>query len=295
MTATILIGNRNINASVSDPITSEKLQYVYKHCRFPDIDIGGRARTFQVGTRAKVGGTAGFVVGAADNLPYVATCPASQTASTLIVPLDGLKIGDVISGFKVIAQVESAGGTVTIDGDLRATTNVAAEPTDASIGTMTQVSVTADTAVSQAKTGLAEIVTSGKTYYLKLTATTGASCDIIVQACEVTVTEGLTTRTIPLFVADKAGTVEEVAAALDESGTSTAIAVDIQKRPSTSMLTSTISLVHGTGDRVEVEGSLSGVGKAYATGDVIVAVVTVTSATGASGLWIRYTRRENGE
>jgi hypothetical protein len=143
--------------------------------------------TRQIGTRAKVGATAGWVVGAADNLPYVATLPASQTGSTLVIPIDGLRIGDTITGFRVVAQIESAGNTVTIDGDLRATTNVAAEPTDASIGTMTQISVTADNAASQQKTGLTETVTSGKTYYLLLTATTGASTDVILQACEITV------------------------------------------------------------------------------------------------------------
>lgn len=147
-----------------------------------------RSETRQIGTRAKVGGTAGWTVGAADNLPYVGTVAASQTGSTLVVPIDGLKVGDTITGFKVVAQIESAGGTVTLDADLRATTNVAADPTDASIGSMTQVSVTADTAVSQEKTGLSETVTSGKTYYLLLTATTALSTDIILQACEYTVT-----------------------------------------------------------------------------------------------------------
>lgn len=141
--------------------------------------------TEQIATRAKVGATAGWVIAAADNLPYVATLAASQTGSTLILPLTGLRLGDTITGFTVISQIESAGGTVTIDGDLRAVTNVAADPTDASISTMTQVSVTADTASAQAKTGLTEVVTSGKSYYLKLTATTAAATDIILQHCEV--------------------------------------------------------------------------------------------------------------
>jgi hypothetical protein len=151
-----------------------------------DISSSIDSVTRQINGRAKVGTTAGWTVGAANNLPYVGTVAASQTASTLVLPLDGLTIGDVITGFKVIAQVESAGGTVTLDADLRAVTNVAADPTDASIGAMTQVSVTADTAVAQSKTGLTETVTSGKTYYLLLTATTAASTDIILQACEVT-------------------------------------------------------------------------------------------------------------
>lgn len=141
----------------------------------------------QIGTRAKIGATAGWVLAAADNLPYVATLPASQSGSTLVIPVDGLRIGDTIEGFRVVAQVESAGGTVTMDAILRAVTNIAAEPTDAAIGSgITQVSVTADTAVSAVKTGLTEVVTSGKSYYLLLTATTAASTDIIVQHCEIT-------------------------------------------------------------------------------------------------------------
>jgi len=146
--------------------------------------------TKQIGYHAKVGTSAGWVLGAADNLPYVATVAASQSAGTLVIPIDGLKIGDTITGFRIVAQVESASGAVTIDAALRAVTNVAAEPTDAAIGTgMTQVSVTADTAVSQAKTGLTEVVTSGKSYYLLVTATTAGSTDVILQACELTVTQ----------------------------------------------------------------------------------------------------------
>lgn len=144
----------------------------------------------QIGTRAKVGTGAGWVVGAANNLPYVGTVAASQTAGTLVLPIDGLHVGDTITAFRIVAQIESAGGAVTLDADLRAVTNVAAEPTDASIQTMTQIAVTADTA-SSANTALAtpEVVTSGKTYYVLLTATTAASTDIILQSCEITVTQ----------------------------------------------------------------------------------------------------------
>lgn len=159
------------------------------------IDSSGQSRiirtgyTTQVGTRAKVGGTAGWVVAAANNLPYMATMAASQTAGTLVIPIDGLHIGDTITAFKVIAQIESAGNTVTLDADLRAVTNVAGEPTDASIGAITQVSATADTAVAASKTGLAEVVTSGKSYYLLVTGTTAASTDIILQHPEIVVTQ----------------------------------------------------------------------------------------------------------
>ena len=114
---------------------------------------------------------------------------SSQTAGTLICWLNGLKVGDTITGFKVVASVNSAGGTVTIDADLRSNTVAAgAAATDASIATMTQVSVTAATAVQQEKTGLSTVIVSGVQYYLKITATTGASCTIELNTVEVTVT-----------------------------------------------------------------------------------------------------------
>lgn len=146
------------------------------------------AQSFNQG-RAKVGATAGWALPTTTDLWYVATCPASQSGSTLVLFLDNLHIGDTITGFTINAQVESAANTVTIDAALRAVTNVAADPTDAAIGSgMTQVSVTADTAVSQTKTGLTEVVAVGKSYYILITATTGASTDIILQNCQITVT-----------------------------------------------------------------------------------------------------------
>lgn len=154
-----------------------------------EVDIAPKVadgETRQVGTRGKVGAGAGWVVGAATDLPYLATMAASQTAGTLVVPIDGLRIGDTITAFKIIGQIESGGNAVTLDADLRAVTNVAAEPTDASIGAITQVSATADTAVAAEKTGLSEVVTSGKSYYLLITGTTLGSTDIILQHCEIT-------------------------------------------------------------------------------------------------------------
>lgn len=154
-----------------------------------EVDVAPKlfdGETRQIGTRAKVGATSGWTVGAANDLPYVATMAASQAAGTLVIPIDGLRIGDTITGFKIIAQIESAGNAVTLDAALRAVTNVAAEPTDALIGAITQVSVVADTAVAEAKTGLSEVVTSGKTYYLLITGTTLGSTDVILQSCEIT-------------------------------------------------------------------------------------------------------------
>jgi len=289
-----IISNREVlNGSVK--VEADKLQHLYKLIANFEQPIGGGAVTQQVATRAKVGAAAGWVVAAADNLPYVATLPASQTGSTLIVPLDGLPIGATITGFRAVAQIESAAGTVTLDCDLRATTNVLTDPTDASIGAMTQVSVTADTAVSQEKTGLAEVVTSGKSYYFKFTATTAASTDIILQHCEITYTLPTlpVSRELLLHVADKAGTLTDVGAGLNVDGSSTSITVDLKKN-GTTMLAAPIALTNATGDRVEVAGSITGNGS-YVAGDVFTAILTVTSAVGASGPWLRVALREDGE
>ena len=185
-----------------------------------------------------------------------------------------------------------------MNGDLRATTNVAADPTDASIGAMTQVSVTADTAMSQSKTGLTEIVTSGKTYYLKITATTAGSTDIILQACEITVTPNPCPESIEviLFQASKAGILDDdIFVSLFDSGTDTAITFDVKKNGS-SILSAVISVVHGDGDRGIKTGTwASSAGRTYARGDVISAVISVTSAVGAYGPSLTYETLEESD
>jgi hypothetical protein len=137
------------------------------------------------GTLGKAGTTAGWVVKAASNID-LATVPASQTASTLVVPIPELKRGNRIVGFSLIGQIESAGNAVTLDADLRKESAVAADVADASVGTMTQVSVTADTALTTTNTQkdltTDELVEDGENFYMKLTATTGASTDIALQS-----------------------------------------------------------------------------------------------------------------
>lgn len=146
------------------------------------------AQEWQLSQGPKVGSAAGWAVNpAADNRE--ATMAASQTGGILIVPIGGLKVGWTITGFKVLAQVQSVGGTVIIDADLRRETNAASAPTDASVGTITQVSVVAQTAVAAAKTGLTDVVAAGTWYYIKVTGTTAASTTIRLLGCTVTVTE----------------------------------------------------------------------------------------------------------
>lgn len=132
----------------------------------------------------KAGATAGWTTA---NDTGDARCPASQTASTFTLPVLGLHLGDVVKSFKVIGQVESAGNTATLDADLRKLTNAAADPSDASIGAITQVSATADTAVTSEKDVTDETVASGEQLYVLLTATTAASTDIRVLGVEIEV------------------------------------------------------------------------------------------------------------
>lgn len=131
----------------------------------------------------QVGATAGF---AFTNNKGTATVPASQTASTLTIPLK-LKAGDIIKSFFVSGQIESAGGAVTVDADLRATTAAAADLTDASVGAITQISKTADYLIADSKTGLSHTVISGNSYYVLVTVTTAAATDVDLQGVEVTV------------------------------------------------------------------------------------------------------------
>jgi hypothetical protein len=146
-----------------------------------------------INTEAKVGGTAGWTLGGgAVNTGLLATMAASQTAGKLVVPIMGLKVGDTITGFHLIGQIESAGGTVTVDADLRKHTAAAADVADASVGAITQLSVTADTIMSSSNTekaSLSEVVAADETFYVLITGTTAASTDIALQGVAVTVTE----------------------------------------------------------------------------------------------------------
>lgn len=143
-------------------------------------------------SRAKVGTTAGWVVAAADNLGKMATIPQSQTSSTLVVPILGLKVGDTINAFSLIGSIQSAGNAGSITADLRKLLAAAAGATDSSVGAMAApLSVVANTIISAAnavKAGLTEVVVAGATYYLLITSTTGASVTEELQGALITVT-----------------------------------------------------------------------------------------------------------
>lgn len=136
---------------------------------------------------AKVGATAGWTVGAAADTA-LATVAASQSAATLVIPITApLAVGDIITGFTVVGQIESAGNTATLDASLRKQTAAAADVVDALVGSMTQISTTADLIGNHALTGLTEVVATDSSYYLLLTATTAASTDIALLGVSITV------------------------------------------------------------------------------------------------------------
>ena len=147
------------------------------------------SQTYKVNGVVKAGTTAGWTVGAANNLGTMATVAASQTACTLVVKIDGLHVGDTITGFTINSSIQSAGGAVTLDANLRKMTIAAgATATDASVASITQVSVSAATASSANKGSLTEVVAAGTQYYILLTATTAASTSIELDSIEFTVT-----------------------------------------------------------------------------------------------------------
>lgn len=148
------------------------------------------SQTFQLGRggTAKAGTGAGWVVNAGNNLGTIATMAAGQTAGTLVVAIPNLHVGDTITGFSVYTSINAANAS-TLDANLRSLTiGAAASGTDASIGSITQVSTSSAVASSATKSSLSAVVTAGVSYYLLITGTTGASSTFEISQIEVTVT-----------------------------------------------------------------------------------------------------------
>jgi len=162
-----------------------------------DLTITGNiVRTGQervaCGGYSKVGATAGWSVGggAVDTglRGTVAAQGAFPQAATLVVPCFGLKVGDTITGFEVVGQVESAGNTVLVDADLRVHEAAAADVSDISLATITQVSAVADQVLAETAT-VSTVVTDSMSFYVLLTGTAMTSTDIALQGVNITVTE----------------------------------------------------------------------------------------------------------
>jgi len=150
----------------------------------------GRKIVTPVCGNAKVGATAGWVITGGTDKSH-ATLPASQTSSTLVVPITGLEIGDTLTGVSVQGQIDSAGNNVTLVLSVRKLTTAVSGVTDVQIGTDGVGTVTSDTLVSSSLLtvqGLTEVLAEGETLYALLTGTTGGTTDIDLTGIIATVT-----------------------------------------------------------------------------------------------------------
>ncbi len=159
----------------------------------PAITGGSIVRTGQeilITGFARAGTGVGFVanVGLTNNVGNMATLPAAQTAATLVIPISGLPVGATITSYHLQGNIISAGTTATLDADLRSETIAAAGPTDASLGTMTQISVTSNTAANSSKSITSHMIVATESYYMLLTATTGATCSMTLQGLGIIIT-----------------------------------------------------------------------------------------------------------
>ncbi len=149
------------------------------------------SRTIHVGGRAKVGTGAGWVVGAANNVASIGTVAASQTSGTLVVPIEGLNHGDIITGIRVTASINCTTNNASLDAALHTyTVTAGATGTDAAVsnGSIVQILQTGTGALAGTGTNTtptASTVATGVQHFVILTATTGASCTIELNTVEV--------------------------------------------------------------------------------------------------------------
>lgn len=158
----------------------------------PGASVASAGRTLIIpALNAKVGATSGWVITAGTNISH-ATLPASQTSSTLVIPITGLAVGDTLTAVSVHGQAESAGNIATLSMDVRKTTTAAAAITDASLDTDASGNITADTIISGSNvgvTGLSEVIAENEAVYVLLTGTTAASTDLDITHIAVTFTQ----------------------------------------------------------------------------------------------------------
>lgn len=150
-----------------------------------------REKTRLITTGAKEGATGTVVVGAGVDDASLFTVAASQTAATAVVPITGLEVGEIITGFHLIGQVESGGNTATVDAALYSITAAAADLSTGAVSgaAITQVSVAADTALTSANagvSGLSVTVAADTTYFVLITVTTAAATDVDMAGVAIT-------------------------------------------------------------------------------------------------------------
>lgn len=142
---------------------------------------------------AKVGATAGWTVGGgAVNTGKIATMAAGGTGSTLVIPIQGLKLGTIITALTLNGSIQSAGNAATLTWNLRKLTNAAAGAADASVIALAAlVDVVANTKVDVAngsRSGIAYTVVADESLYLLVTSTTAAATTQEIVSIDLTVT-----------------------------------------------------------------------------------------------------------
>lgn len=174
---------------VDDVIAPDQAQVI----GLDELQLALRARQeFVPAFIGKAGATAGWVVTGADD--GLARLPASQTASTLVLPLTGLAIGEQLSAVSLLGQVESAGNAASLTLSVRRATAAAADFADAELGSGTSGSLTADTLLGEGGTavevtGLSEVLGATELLYALITGTTAALTDIAVAGLLVTIAD----------------------------------------------------------------------------------------------------------
>jgi len=124
-----------------------------------------------------------------DELGHAALA-ASQTNEYLLIAIPGLRVGDVITGYRIVGALNSGGNAVTIDGKLVSLAKAAgATPTRVEESVMVQVSKTAAYALDDGAAALAVTVDADKTYHLWVQSTTAAATTAAIAGAEIDVTE----------------------------------------------------------------------------------------------------------
>jgi len=111
------------------------------------------------------------------------------SSKVLMISLPNLPVGRHISGFRVLGALGATTANATvIDAALHKVTKGAGAVTDSEVGAITQVSVTADTALDAEKVFTrSELITDNYQYYVKITGTTAnnVACDVAITGVEV--------------------------------------------------------------------------------------------------------------
>jgi hypothetical protein len=160
-----------LNDSSANNHTPNVLTYTLAN----DIPAAAEIRHFGYG--AKVGATAGWVVGAATDVSKIATLPKNCANATLVVPLFGFKRGDRLVGAHLLGSLQAGNNNNTsIALDIRMMTSGANGAANSSLlGTGANLTVTGNTAMDQSNTktyGFDHMSVAGETYYALITATT---------------------------------------------------------------------------------------------------------------------------